>query len=180
MENESGSEPDILQARMKKYEILDKLGQGGMGVVYKAFQKNLNREVAIKILPKAYSENPEVKRRFLSEMKICGSLVHPNIIRIFDDGEQDGTLYYVMEYIPGTTLLELVQKKGALPVEQALKLTGDLLDAMKYYHPMGLIHRDIKPANIMVKAGTNEAVLMDFGLVKALYASGITMQGRLV
>ena len=86
---------------MKKYEILDKLGQGGMGVVYRAVQKNLNREVAIKILPKAYSENPEVKRRFVSEMQICGKLAHPNIIQIFDNGEQDGTLYYVMEYIQG-------------------------------------------------------------------------------
>ncbi|MBI2942641.1 MAG: protein kinase [Candidatus Wallbacteria bacterium] len=165
---------------MKKYEILEKLGQGGMGVVYKAFQKNLNREVAIKILPKAYSENPEVKRRFVSEMQICGGLVHPNIIRIYDNGEQDGTLYYVMEHIQGTTLLELVQSKGPMPVEQAMKVTNDLLEAMRYYHPMGLVHRDIKPANIMVKDVTHEAVLMDFGLVKALYASGITIQGRLV
>ena len=165
---------------MKKYEILDKLGQGGMGVVYKAVQKNLNREVAIKILPKAYSENPEVKQRFISEMQICGGLLHPNIIRIFDSGEQDGTLYYVMEYVKGTTVLDLVQQKGPLPVNEALKLTADMLEAMKYYHPMGLVHRDIKPANIMVKPEPIEAVLMDFGLVKALYASGITIQGRLV
>jgi hypothetical protein len=165
---------------MKKYEILDKLGQGGMGVVYKAVQKNLNREVAIKILPKAYSENPEVKQRFISEMQICGGLLHPNIIRIFDSGEQDGTLYYVMEYLKGTTVLDLVQQKGPVPVNEALKLTADMLEAMKYYHPMGLVHRDIKPANIMVKAEPLEAVLMDFGLVKALYASGITIQGRLV
>ncbi len=165
---------------MKKYEILGKVGQGGMGVVYKAVQKNLNREVAIKILPKAYSENPEVQSRFVSEMQICGSLVHPNIIRVFDNGEQDGTLYYVMEYIPGTSLLELVQAKGAQSVDKALKYTSDMLDAMNYYHPKGLVHRDIKPANIMVKEATNEAVLMDFGLVKALYLSGITLQGRLV
>ncbi|MBI4870854.1 MAG: serine/threonine protein kinase [Candidatus Riflebacteria bacterium] len=165
---------------MKKYEILEKLGQGGMGVVWKAVQKNLNREVAIKVLPKAYSENPEVKQRFITEMQICGGLLHPNIIHIFDSGEQDGTLYYVMEYVKGTTVLELVQKKGPMPVEQALKVTADMLEAMKYYHPMGLVHRDIKPANIMVKPDAVEAILMDFGLVKALYASGITLQGRLV
>ena len=150
------------------YEILAPIGAGGMGEVYKAQDTRLDRIVAIKVLPSHLADNPDLKQRFEREARAVSSLNHPHICTLHDIGEQDGTDFLVMEYIEGETLADRL-KKGALPLDQALRYAIEIADALDKAHRQGVVHRDLKPGNIMLtKAG---AKLLDFGLAK-LKASG--------
>ncbi|MGC2818058.1 MAG: protein kinase [Candidatus Sulfotelmatobacter sp.] len=149
--------------KLGPYEILNPLGAGGMGEVYRAKDTRLDRTVAIKVLPSHLSSDPELKQRLEREAKAISALQHPNICTLYDIGTQDGTQFLVMEYLEGQTLAERLAK-GALPVEQVLKIGTEIAQALEKAHQQGIIHRDLKPANIMLtKAG---AKLMDFGLAK--------------
>ncbi len=157
-------------AMLGPYEILSPAGAGGMGEVYKARDTRLDRTVAIKVLPAHLSSNPELKLRFEREAKSISALQHPHICALFDVGSQDGVDFLVMEFLEGETLSERVQQKGALPIDQVLKIGIEVADALEKAHRQGILHRDLKPGNIMLtKAG---AKLMDFGLAKA---SGLAM-----
>src|SRR6202044_3992557 len=149
--------------KLGPYEILNPLGAGGMGEVYRAKDTRLDRTVAIKVLPAHLSSDPELKQRMEREAKAISALQHANICTLYDIGTQDGTEFLVMEYLEGQTLAERLVK-GALPVEQVLKIGIEIAQALEKAHQQGIIHRDLKPANIMLtKAG---AKLMDFGLAK--------------
>lgn len=157
------------------YEIIGALGAGGMGEVYRARDTRLERSVAIKILPAALSSNDEFRARFEREAKAISSLSHPNICTLHDVGRQDGTEYLVLEYIEGETL-DVHLKRGALPIEQVLKVGTEIASALDRAHRSGIVHRDLKPSNVMMtKRG---AKLLDFGLAKptvAAVASSTTM-----
>ncbi|MEY2394314.1 MAG: eukaryotic-like serine/threonine-protein kinase, partial [Acidobacteriaceae bacterium] len=149
--------------KLGPYEIQSPLGAGGMGEVYRAKDTRLDRIVAIKVLPSHLSSDPELKQRMEREAKAISALQHANICTLHDIGAQNGTNFLVMEYLEGQTLAERLGK-GALPLDQVLKIGTEIAQALEKAHQQGIIHRDLKPANIMLtKAG---AKLMDFGLAK--------------
>ena len=153
--------------RLGPYEVLDPLGAGGMGEVYKARDTRLERTVAIKVLPSHLSASPEVRQRFEREARTISQLSHPHICALYDVGNQDGVEYLVMEYLEGETLAARLSK-GPLPVEQTLRCGIEIADAMDKAHRQGVVHRDLKPGNVMLtKSGVK---LLDFGLAKAVGA----------
>ena len=154
--------------RLGPYEIIAPLGAGGMGEVYRARDTRLERTVAIKVLPEHLSCNSDSKQRFEREARAISSLNHPHICTLYDVGSQDGIDFLVMEYLEGQTLADRLQK-GALPIEQVLKIGIEIADALDKAHRQGIVHRDLKPGNIMLtKSG---AKLMDFGLAKPAQAA---------
>jgi len=146
------------------YEIVEKLGEGGMGVVYKARDTHLDRFVAIKVLPPEKVADAERKRRFVQEAKSASALNHPNIITIYDIASENGIDFISMEYVPGKALNQLITRKG-LPLSEALKYAVQIADALAAAHAAGIIHRDLKPGNVMV-SGTGFVKVLDFGLAK--------------
>ncbi len=148
------------------YEIIEKLGEGGMGMVFKARDTRLDRFVALKLLPTEKLANPERKRRFVREAKAASSLNHPNIITIHDIGEEDGVDYIVMEFVQGETLEKIIPTKG-MAHERTLKYAIQISDALSRAHGAGIVHRDLKPSNIMVDEEGRVKVL-DFGVAKLL------------
>jgi serine/threonine protein kinase len=149
--------------KLGPYEIVSPLGAGGMGEVYRARDTRLDRTVAIKVLPSHLSDNLELKQRFEREARAISAFQHPNICTLHDIGSQAGVDFLVMECLEGQTLAARLEK-GPLPVDQVLKVGGEIAHALQKAHGQGIIHRDLKPANIMLtKSG---AKLMDFGLAK--------------
>src|SRR5215467_12478244 len=131
------------------YQILEKLGEGGMGVVYKARDTHLDRFVAIKVLPAEKVADPERKKRFVQEAKTASALNHPNIIHVYDIDHQEGIDFIAMEFVPGKTLEQLIPRHG-MRLNEALKISVQMADALAAAHAVGIIHRDLKPANVMV------------------------------
>jgi Tol biopolymer transport system component len=150
-------------ARLGPYEIVSPLGAGGMGEVYRARDTRLDRIVAIKVLPADLAGSPDLRQRFEREARAISALNHPHICVLHDVGRQDGIDYLVMEYLEGETLADRL-KKGALPLDQALRYGIEIAESLDRAHRQGIVHRDLKPANVMVtKSGTK---LLDFGLAK--------------
>ena len=150
--------------RLGPYEVLSPIGAGGMGEVYKARDTRLDRTVAIKVLPEHIAKREDLRARFEREARAVASLNHPHICTLHDIGNQDGAGYMVMEYLEGETLAARIEK-GALPLDQALKLAMQIADALDRAHRAGVTHRDIKPQNIML---TRDGVkVLDFGLAKS-------------
>src|SRR2546427_3733566 len=156
--------------RLGPYEILAPLGAGGMGEVYEAHDSKLGRKVAIKVLPATFIHDPQRLARFQREARMLASLNHPNIATIHGLEESDGVHYLVMELVPGETLAERIGK-GALPVEEALKVSGQVAQALEAAHEKGVIHRDLKPGNVKLTPEGRVKVL-DFGLAKAFVGDG--------
>ncbi|MEJ2422813.1 MAG: serine/threonine-protein kinase, partial [Acidobacteriota bacterium] len=150
-------------SKLGPYEIIDPLGAGGMGEVYRAKDTRLDREVAVKVLPSDLAANPEFKQRFEREAKTVSSLSHPHICALYDIGREDGIDYLVMELLEGETLAERL-KRGALPAGQVQRFGIQIAEALDTAHRQGLVHRDLKPGNIMLTS--SGAKLMDFGLAK--------------
>ena len=149
--------------RLGPYEIIDLIGEGGMGQVYRALDTRLDRTVAIKTLPANATADPDLRQRFEREAKVLSSLSHPYICTLYDVGQQDGADYLVMEYLEGQTLARRLEK-GALPFDQALQYAAQIAGALDKAHRAGIVHRDVKPANIfLTKLGPK---LLDFGLAK--------------
>ena len=147
-----------------QYEILEPLGEGGMGVVYKARDRELDRSVALKILPAAKVTDPESKRRFVLEAQAASALSHPNIVTIYGIDEADGGDFIAMELVEGASLDRLIPRQG-LPLTTALRYAVQIADALAAAHAAGIVHRDVKPGNVMVAASGLVKVL-DFGLAK--------------
>ena len=150
--------------RLLHYQILEKLGEGGMGVVYKARDTHLDRFVAIKVLPPEKVSDPTRKARFIQEARAASALNHPNIITIHDISNENGMDFIVMEFVDGKTLDQIIPRKG-MRLNEALKISTQIADALARAHAAGIIHRDLKPANIMVDTHGQVKVL-DFGLAK--------------
>ncbi len=152
------------------YEVCEKLGVGGMGVVYRARDTRLGRDVALKFLPPHLSLDEEIKQRFMHEARSASALDHPNICTIYDvDEAEDGQLFIAMALYDGRTLHDVLAD-GALSVDQALEYAIQLADALGAAHAAGIVHRDVKPANVMITAD-GPAKLLDFGVAKDEHVS---------
>ena len=156
-------------AKLGPYEIQSPLGAGGMGEVYRARDTRLDRTVAIKVLASHLSSSPELKQRMEREARAISSLNHPHICHLYDIGSQDGTDYLVMEFLEGETLADRL-RKGAMPLNEILKIGIAVAEALAIAHRQGIVHRDLKPGNIMLTQGG--AKLMDFGLAKPVGLPG--------
>jgi serine/threonine-protein kinase len=166
-----------------RYQIVELLGQGGMSAVYKANDPNLRRVVAVKLIHSHLSSDPKFVMRFEEEAAAVAQLRHPNIIQVYDFSNDDDTYYIVFEFVPGESLqqrLERLNDAGrSMPVDEAIKITASIADALDYAHERGLIHRDIKPANVMLNV-LGEAILMDFGIVKIVGGDTHTATGAVM
>ncbi len=150
---------------LSHYKVIEKIGQGGMGEVYRAEDTNLSREVAIKVLPEQFTQDPQRLARFEREAKLLASLNHPNIAAIYGFEHSDDTNFLVLELVPGETLAERVAK-GPVPVEEALEVCRQIAEGVEAAHEKGVIHRDLKPANVKVTP-EGKVKILDFGLAKA-------------
>ena len=148
------------------YRVTEMLGKGGMGVVYRATDTKLNRDVALKVLPEVFARDADRMARFKREAHVLASLNHPNIASIYGLEESDGVHCLVLELVEGPTLAEKI-KEGAIPLEESLNIAKQIADALEAAHEKGVIHRDLKPANVKVTPEGMVKVL-DFGLAKAL------------
>ena len=148
------------------YSVTEKIGEGGMGEVYRARDTKLDRDVALKVLPQAFTDDPDRLARFEREAKVLASLNHPNIGHIYGLEEAEGQKALVLELVEGPTLAERI-KQGPIPVDEALPIAKQIAEALEAAHEQGIIHRDLKPANVKVKDDGTVKVL-DFGLAKAL------------
>lgn len=157
------------------YRILSELGAGGMGVVYRAEDLTLGRDVALKLLPPHVSSDPDARRRFVHEAKAAAALDHSGICTVYDSGESDGQLFIAMALIEGRTLKDRIAE-GPLPLPQALEIAAQVADALDEAHGKGIAHRDIKPANIMLTS-RGQAKVMDFGLAQVADTTLLTRSG---
>ena len=156
----AGPEP----TNIGRYEVVSRLGQGGMGSLYLAKDPKIGRLVAIKLVRQEF-DSPDARQRFAREAQSAGTLRHPNIVTIFDVDEHEGLPFIAMEYIDGETLAEVVKRKALLPIPKRIQWVEDLCSGLAYAHRQGVIHRDIKPANLMVDTEGNLKIL-DFGLAR--------------
>lgn len=140
----------ITRGRIAGYELLSKLGEGGMGVVYKAKQPFLDRIVAIKVLLPKYAKDKEARERFLREIKVVSRLNHQNIVSCLDAGFTNNIYYYVMEYIQGRSLDKILRESGWLEPDRAVDITLQIASALSHIHRYNIVHRDVKPSNIII------------------------------
>lgn len=159
-----------------RYEILEEIGIGGMAFVYKAKCKLLNRNVAVKVLKAEYAKDENFVKRFKVEAQSAASLTHPNIVSVYDVGDEDGINYIVMELLESRTLKDYVEEKGALPNDEIIKISSQIASALEAAHKEHIIHRDIKPQNIVLSKNLT-AKVTDFGIAKATTSATITNFG---
>ena len=167
---------DVLGGR---YEILQMLGEGGMGAVYKARDRELDRFVALKLIRPELAANPSILARFKQELLLSREVTHRNVIRIYDLGDADGVKFITMEFVEGQDLRSLIQENKKFPPEEAVELMQQVCRALEAAHTLGIIHRDLKPQNIM-RDQTGRILVMDFGLARMVEGDGMTQTGALV
>lgn len=162
-----------------RYEIIEKIGGGGMALVYKASCRLLNRFVAVKILRAEFTEDEEFVKKFKRESQAAASLSHPNIVGIYDVGMEDNIYYIVMEYIKGPTLKDLIKQKGSIGVDFATNIAIQISSALEHAHKNHIVHRDVKSHNILIKED-NSVKVTDFGIARAVSSSTITNTGNVI
>ena len=157
----------------KRYEVLSKIGAGGMADVYKGKDTMLNRYVAIKVLKKEYREDENFVRKFHSEAQAAAGLLNPNIVNVYDVGEDRGLYYMVMELVEGITLKEYIEKKGKLSHKEVISIAIQMCNGIGAAHAAGIVHRDIKPQNVMISRD-GKVKVTDFGIAKAVTSNTIS------
>ena len=163
-----------------RYELEELVGTGGMSTVFRAYDRQLERRVAIKILHEHYAGDPEYLERFRREARAVAKLSHPNIVTVIDRGDDGGRQYIVFEYVEGENLKELVVRSGRLPVRRALELALDVAGGLAFAHDHGLVHRDVKPQNVLLSR-EGEVKVTDFGIARSLHVEhGVTQTGTVL
>jgi eukaryotic-like serine/threonine-protein kinase len=162
------------------FKVLGELGRGGMGIVYLAIDVNLDREVAIKVLPAHLTESPGVRDRFLREARTAAKLSHPNIVPVYRADEKDGVAFFVMRHVDGESLAQRLTSHGPLTPLDAAHMLQQVALALGYAHARGVIHRDIKPENILLERGSDSAVVTDFGIARLMEAAPATATGQVL
>lgn len=159
----------LIGKTLGEFEITREIGRGGMGVVYEAIQKSLNRKVAVKVLPESFSIRKEFVDKFLKEAKVLASLSHPNIIPIYHFGEENGNFFFAMEFVDGTPLTEILRQNRLnhreMPLVEILSIIRQAASGLQYAHDKGAVHMDVKPGNILIDTA-GRARVADFGLVR--------------
>src|ERR1700691_5278739 len=171
------SDPEIAG----RYQLSGRLGFGGMSQVHLAFDKRLERRVAVKLLAEHLAEDPTFVSRFQREAQAAARLIHPNIVQVFDSGrdERTGQYFIVMEYIEGSSGAEILRDEGWVEVDEALSIIEQACEGLHYAHRHGVVHRDVKPGNLL-RAREGEVKLADFGIAKATEQSSITQVGSVL
>lgn len=164
--------------RLGKYELLEQLGAGSMGFVYRARDRVLDREVALKVMRTGAQIEPELLERFYREARACARLQHPNIVTVYELGESGGSSYIAMELLQGINWRRAVKEKSALPPVTRVLLMAQVCDALAHAHDNGIIHRDIKPSNLFIESG-ERAKILDFGVAR-LTTSMLTKTGKVL
>ena len=160
------------------YELVDVLGQGGMSVVFKARHKMTDQEVALKILPPELAAHSQVKSRFLEEAKALAALDHPNIVHLYNFGQENGSFVLAMQYVQGKTWERIIIENKRLEWKASVRVAIDVLKALEYAHGRGIVHRDMKPSNVLVRAHDAMATVMDFGIAKMTTSTKLTATGQ--
>ena len=163
----------------ERYEILKRLGEGGMGAVYKARDHELDRLVALKVIRPELAGHPDILRRFKQELILARQVTHKNVVRIFDLGSADGRKFITMDYIEGRDLKSILVERGKLPPAEVVPIFQQICRGLEAAHVEGVVHRDLKPQNVMVDAAAR-VWLMDFGLARSMELSGLTRTGVLM
>jgi serine/threonine-protein kinase len=164
---------------VKRYEILARLGQGGMGTVYKALDHELDRVIALKTIRPDLASNASALRRLKQETLLARQIAHKNVIRVFDLGVSEGLRFITMEFVEGSDLKSILEVRKKLPVEEALDLLGQITQGLSAAHSEGVVHRDLKPQNILV-SGNNRVRIVDFGLARSFADTGLTHTGAIL
>jgi serine/threonine protein kinase/tetratricopeptide (TPR) repeat protein len=162
-----------------RYEIIEELGKGGMGDVYRVVDKKINEEVALKLLKPEIAADKKTLGRFSNELKLARQIVHKNVGRMYHLGEDKGTYYITMEYVSGEDLKSLIRRMGRIPTEKAISISKQISEGLSEAHSLGVVHRDLKPSNIMIDRQGN-ARIMDFGIARSITAKGITDRGVMI
>ena len=163
----------------KRYEIIEVLGRGGMGKVYKALDKEINEEVALKFLKPEIAEDESTIERFRNELKIARRIAHKNVCKMYHLAKEENTPYITMEYVSGISLKEFIQKRGRLPEDDAVDIAMQISRGLSEAHELGVVHRDLKPQNIMIDA-KGHVKIMDFGIARSSMARGVTQTGMII
>ena len=161
-----------------QYEIVDVLGQGGMSIVYRARHKITEQDVALKLLPPELAAHSQVKSRFLEEARALAQLDHPNIVHLYNFGQENGAFVLAMQFVPGETWERMIMTRGRQEWPVAVRIAIDVLRALEYAHGRGIIHRDMKPSNVLVRASDGAATVMDFGIAKMTTSTRLTATGQ--
>jgi serine/threonine protein kinase len=162
-----------------RYEVIEELGKGGMGRVYKALDKEINEEVALKLLKPEIASDESTVERFRNELKFARKIAHKNVCKMYHLSKEEETPYITMEYVPGEDLKSLVKKKGKFEDEEAISIARQVCEGLVEAHRLGVVHRDLKPQNIMIdKEG--DAKIMDFGIARSVEAPGVTVTGMMI
>ncbi|MCX7015264.1 MAG: tetratricopeptide repeat protein, partial [Candidatus Sumerlaeota bacterium] len=169
----------LSEAAKQRYELLEEIGRGAMGIVYRARDNELQETVALKILPDNLSNNPEAVRRFKAEARSARRLSHPHIVRIHDIGEEMGRKYISMEFVEGSDLKRRLRADGPVPYPQLIDYAEQICSALAYAHTVGIVHRDVKPANIMVTKD-GQIKITDFGIAKIAESTESTLAGAVI
>jgi len=179
---EGDLESRLRQALGETYELGPQIGRGGMGVVFQATDLRLKREVAIKVLPPELTHRQDLRRRLVREAQAAAALTHPHIVPIYDVGSGGGLVWFVMAFIHGESLRDLVRRAGPQPLHVVARVLRETAWALSYAHARGIVHRDIKPDNIMIERASGRAIVMDFGLAKIADEkdSGVTSTGAIL
>jgi eukaryotic-like serine/threonine-protein kinase len=166
----------------ERYELGPRIGYGGMATVYLAHDVKLDRRVAIKVLADNYAGDDEIRKRFMREARLAAKLDHPNVVKVFDVGEDDDDRpYIVMEHVAGGTLGQrLASRKRGLPSAESLRLLSQLCDGLAHAHSKKLVHRDIKPGNLLIRESDGCLKIADFGIAKAAEETRLTRPGRVI
>jgi len=162
-----------------RYQVIEELGHGGMGRVYKVFDTDIKEKIALKLLRPEIALDKDTVERFSNELKLARKISHRNVCRMFDMGKAEGTTFITMEFVPGEDLKRLIRKMGQLGAGRSISIAKQVCEGLAEAHHLGVVHRDLKPQNIMVDED-GKARIMDFGIARSLKAKGITGAGVMI